>query len=111
MTYTPPLPPARRPVHDEGSLRAFEYYRDMLRLQQVRPINHTEREDGDPTHPEHLLWMCEHCAERVRDDSLGMNVSKYSRWLGYIQGCMISRGFTTVAQERDRTRNWFQGQV
>jgi hypothetical protein len=107
MTYTPPPSMPRRPVSDEGSLVAFEYYARMLKDLGHRPVNHTEIQNGDPTHPEHLLWMCNHCKYQVRDDGLGMNVSKYSRWLGFIQGCLISQKLTTVQAERDRTRPWF----
>ena len=50
-------PKARRPVHDEGSLLAFEYYRDTLIAHKIKPVNHTLKVDGDPTSLEHLLWM------------------------------------------------------
>ena len=100
-------PPLKRPVHDEGSLKAFEFYRDMLRKKHVKAVNHTEIENGDPTSLEHLLWMCEFCATQVRDDGHGMSVDKYSRWLGFIQGCIIMHGLTTVEAERNRTRPWF----
>lgn len=107
MTYKPPLPARKLPVHDEGSRKAFEYYAQLLRQNGFRPVNHTEIEDGDPTSEEHLLWMCEHCEPLVRDDGHGMSVDKYSRWLGFVQGCIIMRGYTTVQEERDRTRPWF----
>ena len=100
------LPPLLRPVHDEGSLITFEYYRDLIKDKGYKPVNHAEKEGGDPTHPEHLLWMCEHCSIRVRDDGFGYPVGKYSRWLGFIQGCLIMQGWTTVQEERDRTRPW-----
>jgi hypothetical protein len=108
MTYTPPLKPPKRPVSDEGSLLAFERYADMIKKKGYEPVNHTEIEDGDPTHPEHLLWMCEHCKYQVRDDGQGMSVDKYSRWLGFIQGCLIYHGFITVENERNITRIWFK---
>lgn len=97
----------KRPVADEGSLKAFEYYRDFLLSKKYSPVDHTKKEGGDPTHPEHLLWMCIHCCDKVRDDGRGMSVDKYSRWLGFIQGCLISRRLTTVEEERNRTRPWF----
>lgn len=107
MAYKSPLPPVRRPVHDEGSLTAFEYYADLLDSKGIKPVNHTEIADGDPTSLEHILWMCEHCKTQVRDDGQGMAVDKYSRWLGFIQGCIIMHGLTTVEEERNRTRPWF----
>jgi hypothetical protein len=100
-------PKARRPVHDEGSLLAFEYYRDTLIAHKIKPVNHTLKVDGDPTSLEHLLWMCIECIPQIRDDGQGMLVDKYSRWLGYIQGCLICQKFTTVKDERNRTRPWF----
>lgn len=33
---------------------------------------------------------------------------KLNRWLGYIQGCLIERGATTVDDERDWTRPLFR---
>lgn len=108
MTYVSPLPKRNLPVHDEGSRKAFEYYAKLLRHNGARPVNHTDLPNGDPTSLEHLLWMCEHCEPLVRDDGQGMSVDKYSRWLGFVQGCLIMRGMTTVQEERDRTRPWFK---
>lgn len=33
---------------------------------------------------------------------------KLNRWLGYIQGLLIERGYTTVQEERDWTRPLFR---
>jgi hypothetical protein len=107
MTYTKPLPPPVRSERDEGTVKAFEHYRDMIRARGFKPVNETEYPGGDPTSPGHLLWMCEHCIPLVRSDGYGMSVDKYSRWLGFIQGCLIMHGWTTVQAERDRTRPWF----
>ena len=107
MTYEKPLPKPLYPAVDQGSVKAFEYYKQFIEYKGVQPRNHTEIKDGDTTSLEHLLWMCNYCIPRIRDDGLGLNVSKYSRWLGYIQGCLICRGYTTVNEERDRTRNFF----
>lgn len=101
-----PLPKNRRPVSDEGSILCFEHYSKMLEDKSFIARNHAEIEDGDPTCEEHLLWMCQHCIPRVRDDGLGMPQEKYSRWLGFVQGCLIMRGYTTVEQERNQTRPW-----
>jgi len=38
----------------------------------------------------------------------GLPLMKLNRWLGYIQGCVIERGYTTVAEERDWTRPLFR---
>jgi len=106
MVREKPLPPNRRPVHDEGSILCFERYRDMLKRKGFKPKNHTQIPNGDPTSEEHLLWMCEHCIPLVRDDGQGMAVDKYSRWLGFVQGCLIMREYTTVEKERNKTREW-----
>lgn len=37
-----------------------------------------------------------------------MSVPKLCRWLGYIQGLLIERGFTTVEVERDWSRPLFR---
>lgn len=107
MGYEKPLPKPIYEPTDQGSIRAFTYYKEMLERKGYKPVNHTEIHNGDPTNPEHLLWMCNHCIPQIRDDGMGFAVHKYSRWIGYIQGCLISQGFTTVEEERNRTRPWF----
>jgi hypothetical protein len=106
MAYEKPLPKNRRPVYDEGSILCFEHYEKMLLAAGFKPKNHTEIEKGDPTSEEHLLWMCQFCIPRVRDDGVGMTIDKYSRWLGFVQGCLIMRKYTTVEKERNMTRQW-----
>jgi hypothetical protein len=51
--------------------------------------------------------MCEHCLKNISLAS-GMSVDKFSRWLGFVQGVMIMRKFTTVKEERDWTRPWLR---
>jgi hypothetical protein len=100
-----------KPVYeptDQGSLNAFKYYKKMLERKQFKAVDHTQLENGDTTNPEHLLWMCNYCIPRVRDDGLGFPVDKYSRWLGFIQGCLISQGYTTVESEKYRTLSWYK---
>ena len=41
----------------------------------------------------------------VRDK---LPLMKLNRWLGYLQGCLIERGYTTVQAERDWTRPLFR---
>jgi len=41
----------------------------------------------------------------VRDQ---LPLMKLNRWLGYIQGCLIERGYTTVEAERNWTRPLFR---
>mgnify|MGYP001224219861 CR=1 FL=1 len=48
----------------------------------------------------HLRWMLSEIG-RV------MPTRKADRWLGFVQGIIIDRGFTTVTAERDFTRPFF----
>lgn len=48
----------------------------------------------------HVLWML----HQLRKP---METGKAMRWLGFIQGILIERGFTTVTAERDFTRPYF----
>lgn len=95
------------PAVDQGSVTTFQYYKELLEKRGVNAVNHTALENGDPTDLEHLLWMCNFCLPNIRDDGRGMDTAKYSRWLGYVQGCLICKGITTVEAERNRTRAWF----
>lgn len=52
----------------------------------------------------HLLWMI----GELRTD---MPSDKASRWLGFIQGCLVMRGMTSVQSERDFTRPYFTGEA
>lgn len=95
---------------EHGTVLAFNRYKEMLEAKGFKPVNHTQDEiGGDPTHPEHLLWMCIECPKHITLLGHGFSVDKFSRWLGYVQGCMISRKFTTVEAERNITRPWFTG--
>lgn len=47
-------------------------------------------------------------AEIVAGCQSGLPSSKLNRWLGYVQGVLIERGFLTVAEERDATRPVFR---
>lgn len=46
--------------------------------------------------------------ELIKGCLAGMPIEKANRWLGYIQGVLISRGITTVEEERDWTRPLFR---
>jgi hypothetical protein len=56
----------------------------------------------DGTSNAHLAWMCNVLLEQPNwpDD-------KFSRWLGFIQGVMASRGYISVNDERDFSRPLF----
>lgn len=88
----------------EGSLEAVHRYKALLESKGAKPV---DTSDEDPTQLNHLLWMCEHLLKNIRDDGRGFATDKYSRWIGYIQGVLVSKGHTTVREERDVTRPWF----
>lgn len=57
----------------------------------------------DKTGEEHLRWMLNEII------SMNKTGTKASRWLGFVQGVMVMRGYITVDGERDRTRPIFNG--
>ena len=58
-----------------------------------------------PTSAPHLLWMLNEL-----QTSSTMSLTKKHRWLGYIQGILVSNGWITVQEERDLTRDIFNGE-
>lgn len=87
----------------EGTKLAFQRYEEMLLAKGVKPQNQV---DTDPTSLEHLLWMCQTSIKKLEND-LACPIDKYSRWLGYVQGILVSKKLTTVEKERNVTRSWF----
>lgn len=49
----------------------------------------------------HLIWMCDQIVAHAGYVPDEWSVTKLHRWLGYIQGVMVSRGFTTVEEQRE----------
>lgn len=78
------------PYHD-AILKCADRYRTMQ-------LNY-------PYHDPELLDFTYELMQGCRD---GLPVPKLCRWLGYIQGLLIERGFTTVTKERDWTRPLFR---
>ena len=69
--------------------------------------NHTDKpiqSNKGSTDFSHLLWMLNY----ILENSESMPYGKLNRWLGFIQGCLITRGLLTVEYERDRTRPYLQ---
>jgi hypothetical protein len=73
----------------EALHKCAERYRDML----------SEGIDND-------LWDFVH--ELMFDCRDKLPLMKLNRWLGYIQGCLIERDYTTVEIERNWTRPLFK---
>ncbi|AUG85261.1 hypothetical protein DIREPILLOW8_61 [Vibrio phage Direpillow8] len=56
-----------------------------------------------PLSESHLVWMLEQITMEY------MPRTKANRWLGYVQGVMVAKGFINVQDERNRTRPVFKG--
>lgn len=64
----------------------------------------TEPKEGDETNDVHLLWML----KQIRYNESQSETKKH-RWLGFVQGVMVSKGYLTVAEERGLTRPILNG--
>lgn len=60
---------------------------------------------GNETSDIHLLWMIQEI-----HTNKSQSYTKKHRWLGCLQGIMIAKGYTTVTEERDFTRSYFDGE-
>ena len=61
-------------------------------------------DDGDDeTSLANLRWMVSHCIEQI----YAFPVDKTSRWIGFAQGVLATKGLLSVKAERDRTRPFF----
>ena len=56
-----------------------------------------------PTSYDNLEWMVRTCLEDIES----LPTDKISRWIGFVQGVLASRGDLDVNAERDRTRPFF----
>lgn len=86
----------RKPIHGNFYPDLRQRYFDLL---NTTPIENP----SEPLTDSHLAWMLTELS------STEMSETKKHRWLGYIQGCMAFRGFITVNEERDVTREVFKG--
>ncbi len=68
------------------------------------PNNPKSLGDGNETEDEHLLWML----NQIMNDGEQSETKKY-RWLGFVQGTVISKKYTTVVDERNNTRDILNG--
>lgn len=85
-----------KPIHGNFYDDLRQRYFDLLNCTPIENPN-------EPLNDTHLAWML----TKLSDDT--MSETKKHRWLGYIQGCMAYRGFITVNEERDNTREVFKG--
>lgn len=58
---------------------------------------------GERTSLENLRWMCREGAAKAHE----LPLDKIARWLGFVQGCLATRGLVDVDEERDVSRPLF----
>lgn len=80
-------------------------YLAMMKADDSSHLDYTENRFGDKTSRVHLRWMLGQLI-----DNNEQSLTKKHRWLGYIQGLLITYGYTTVDREREYTRDIFRGQ-
>jgi hypothetical protein len=76
----------------------FTAYRDKLISFDIEPTN---TEDFSPGNAH---WMCDTALTNL----YSFPVDKLNRWLGFVQGCLISWKMTTVNEQREWTRPFFK---
>ena len=88
-----------KPLRD--ALRVtVEGLREQIPAQEpggLRFFNHEE------TSFVHLRWMADHLLNNIDD----FPTDKTSRWIGFIQGVLVTKGVFNAKSERDRTRPLF----
>lgn len=98
--------PAFMPSQEELCLAEADRLRPILdRYDSILArLSPAVRQEPDPgTAPHHLRWMV-----RVLLHPNGERLTplKMHRWLGFIQGTMISHGVLSVPEERELTRHY-----
>jgi len=68
----------------------------------LRECGERYRDMQEPATDNDTLWVFTH--EFLHGCSDGLPIPKLCRWLGYIQGVLIERGYTSVHAEREWTR-------
>lgn len=86
----------------------FERYAKVLSAYGHNPV---KADDVNlQTYCPHLLWMCTHALTFLKTPDFPLD--KASRWLGFVQGCLIHSGTLgcrfTVQSERDFSRPLFE---
>lgn len=90
-------------IKKDNTLRVIREYMFIINWGKTdidKRLEHTSSED--------LLKLLNEAVERYDEfmDLDGDN-SKINRWLGYVQGVLITVGYLTVQGERDFTRKYF----
>lgn len=91
---------------NEGTILAFERYIAMLDKLGIKSADLSAKKITYKNLPEmlpHARWMCETALAKKETFSF----DKASRWLGFVQAIMIFNGLTSIEDERNITRPWF----
>lgn len=83
--------------------RELKHANDLLFSRYASFIRRAGIDEGDPrrTSLANLAWMC---STGIHEP---MSTDKASRWLGFVQGCLATRGIIDVDDERDYSRKLF----
>ena len=74
----------------------LRFYREWIKQGwMIEPCQSNDK----PTHFGHLAWMCEQ-AEAFATE----HCDKAMRWLGYIQGVLVARGYFKLTDVRTHSR-------
>jgi len=68
-------------------------------LSRLADMAEIDSVDDDDCKLPHLQWMCNQVA-----DGKDWSVTKMHRWIGYVQGVLVTRKYSTVQTERDDYR-------
>ena len=84
----------------------LDRYRNLIKnnIKDTNLVISVEPQFNDELNDLHLLWMLNEI-----ETNKEQTVTKKHRWLGYVQGILISKNYTTVADERNATRDLFDG--
>lgn len=89
------------------NLEIIERYKSIIMLNSqefIDTVTFVKPTFGEEQSDKHLLWMLSEL-----ECNQEQSITKKHRWLGYIQGVLICKGYTTVAEEREETRELFNG--
>jgi hypothetical protein len=63
----------------------------------LRNLKDSSHEGSDPAY---LLWMCDQIVEKSQE----WPATRLHRWVGYIQGCLVHGGISTLEDEKTAVR-------
>lgn len=87
-------------IKKESLIFLFEHYKKLIQSEFI-----ALQTDIPQTNPSHLLFLCQEAIDNYdKFYELDGDNSKVNRWLGFIQGILISKSITTVEKERNFTR-------